>query len=158
MEPTDQTTEQPSAVPDDVRALAITLADRLDNEDPDLPITVADRLALCYELTRGDEPHYSALRKVSDEPWQVSTRAEYAARLRARAAEIAQPSLADRFAAAAQASRDIARQIGAGYDEHPRWRAAERTADDLWSLARNAGYSVNALVSAAAAALKAGDA
>lgn len=68
-----------------VRALLITMADRLTHDEPGDPITEADRLALCRELTQGDEPLYSLLRARSAERWRVSTRGQYADRLRAKA-------------------------------------------------------------------------
>lgn len=61
----------------------------------------------------------------------------------------AEPSPLDRYAAASQTCRDVARQVGPGYDEHPDWRAAERTADDLWKQARAAGHTVDEILAAA---------
>lgn len=59
-----------------------------------------------------------------------------------------QPNLVDQYAAANQTCRDIAKQIGPGYDEHPDWRAAERTTEHLWAQARDAGHTVDELMAA----------
>jgi hypothetical protein len=70
---------------DNLRALLILLADRINAVRPTEPMTEADRLALCHELTDGDEPHYSALLALTVEPYCTGTRAAYAARQRQRA-------------------------------------------------------------------------
>jgi hypothetical protein len=77
--------EQPTPTDDTTRALLILLADRINAVNPNEPMTERDRLDLCAELTDGDEPHHSTLRALSVEPYCTGTRAEYAARLRARA-------------------------------------------------------------------------
>ncbi|MFF3310503.1 hypothetical protein [Streptomyces sp. NPDC002952] len=134
-----------------VRALLLTLADRLTNENPDEPITETDRLALCHELTRGDEPLHSALRAASVEPHATGTRGAYAERLKHRAASQAadEPSLLDQYAAASQRCVDIAQQVGVRHcDEDPQWRAAEREAEAIWKAARAAGYTSAELIAA----------
>lgn len=60
----------------------------------------------------------------------------------------AEPSLLTRYARACQTCRDIAAQVGPGYDEHPQWRAAEREAEDLWKQARAAGHTVAEILTA----------
>ena len=70
---------------DALRALLILMADRILAINPNAPMTEAARLTLCLEITDGDEPHHSALRALSVEPYCTGTRAEYAARLRTRA-------------------------------------------------------------------------
>jgi len=60
----------------------------------------------------------------------------------------AEPNLPARYADASETCRAIARQVGPGYDEHPEWRAAERTANQLWKQARAVGHTVNELLAA----------
>jgi hypothetical protein len=67
--------------------------------------------------------------------------------LRARTAE-QQPTVLDRYAAANQNCRNIAAEIGVDYEEHPRWRAAEREAEHLWKQARAAGHAVAEILAA----------
>lgn len=59
-----------------------------------------------------------------------------------------QPTVLDRYAAANQACRDIAAEIGVDYETHPRWRAAERVAEQLWQQAREAGHTVKTITAA----------
>ncbi|MGW0837514.1 hypothetical protein [Streptomyces prunicolor] len=59
-----------------------------------------------------------------------------------------QPTILDRYAAANQACRDIAAEVGVDYEEHPRWRAAERHAEQVWQQARAAGHTVKQITSA----------
>lgn len=61
----------------------------------------------------------------------------------------AESSLLDRYAAADQNCRDIATQVGTGYDENPQWRAAERTAEHLWKQALDAGHTADEILTAA---------
>jgi hypothetical protein len=75
--------EQP--LDDNLSALLILLADRIAAIDPDDPMTETARLRMCAELTDEEEPHYSALRALTVEPYCTGTRAAYAARLRQRA-------------------------------------------------------------------------
>lgn len=70
-----------------------------------------------------------------------------ASELKVRAAE-QQPTLLDRYAATNQTCRDIAAEVGAHYDEDPRWRAAEREAERLWTQAREAGHAVAEILAA----------
>jgi len=60
----------------------------------------------------------------------------------------AESSLLTRYAAASQTCRDIAQQIGPGYDDNTRWRAAEREAEHLWKQARAAGHTVDEILAA----------
>lgn len=85
-QPQDQhTPQQDTGHSEAVRNLLINMADLLDHNEPAEPITEADRLRLCYELTHGDEPLYSQLRAQSAESYRASTRGEYAGRLRTKA-------------------------------------------------------------------------
>lgn len=61
---------------------------------------------------------------------------------------MSEASLPARYAAAVQRGRDIAAQAGPGYDEDPTWRSNERTVEDLWKQARNAGHTVAELMDA----------
>ncbi|MFD5814389.1 hypothetical protein [Streptomyces sp. NPDC127038] len=51
------------------------------------------------------------------------------------------PPLVARYAAAVQTGRDIARQVGARYDENPAWRANETRIEQLWAEAQAAGHT-----------------
>ncbi|NUS83689.1 MAG: hypothetical protein HOY75_13320 [Streptomyces sp.] len=90
MKPTQQAPDQPTPPHNDdqseaLRALLINMADLLHHNEPADPITEADRLRLCHELTHGDEPLYSQLRARSAESYRASTRGQYAGRLRTKA-------------------------------------------------------------------------
>lgn len=61
----------------------------------------------------------------------------------------AESTLLDQYAAANQACRDIAAQVGVRHcDEDPQWRAAEREAETLWKQARAAGHTVEEILAA----------
>ncbi|MCI3277612.1 hypothetical protein [Streptomyces cylindrosporus] len=59
-----------------------------------------------------------------------------------------QPDILTQYADANQAVRETAHRLGAGYDETPEWRGAERTAEQLWSQARAEGHSPAAISAA----------
>jgi hypothetical protein len=143
-------TGQPTTLDEaSLRALVILMADRLAAEEPDEPMTEASRLGLARQLTEGEGPQRSALlaRTVLGAPG--ATRSEYAQLLRMEADGL---DLVGRYVAANTRSREIGQQAGIRYDEDPRWRMAERTAEDLFTRARAAGHSVAELCAASAAA------
>jgi hypothetical protein len=143
---TDQTGAQPSPTGETtVRTLLITMADRLTNETPDDPMIEAHRLDLARELAGRDTYLRDNLLARTVHIAPDATRGQYATVLLAVADTL---DLVARYAAAAKRCRDVSREVGPGYDDHPKWRGAERDANDLWTKAREAGHSSAALMDA----------
>jgi hypothetical protein len=131
-----------------LRALLITMADRLRNEAPDDPMIEAHRLDLVRELAgRNTELRDELLaRTVHVAP--DATRGQYAAILLAVADTLDLPA---RYATASRRCQDIAQQVGVRHcDESDEWRAAEIAANALWTKAREAGHTTSALMAASA--------
>lgn len=125
------------------------IADRLERSRPDQRLTATGRLAV-LQATTMDPVLGRALQVAAPEIISPVTRTAYAARLREIAA--VEPSLLDRYAAATQRCRDIAKEIGfRDSDTDPRWRAADRKAEAIWKEALAAGHTADELTAASRA-------
>ncbi|WP_037616387.1 hypothetical protein [Streptomyces aureus] len=146
---TDQTGEQHSPTGEaTLRALLITMADRLKGEVPGDPMIEAHRLDLARELAGRDTDLRDALLARTVHVAPDATRGEYAGVLLAVADTLDLPA---RYAAAVQKCRDIAQQVGVkNCDDSAEWRAAEIAANELWTKAREAGHTTATLMATSA--------
>ncbi|MET7944261.1 hypothetical protein [Streptomyces sp. NPDC005302] len=147
MDRIDQQAHQPSPTGEaTIRALLLTMADRLNNEAQDEPMTEKGRLDLARELAGRDTDLHTALLAASVHVAPEATRAEYAAVLLAVADTL---DLVNRFAAANQTCRDIAQRVGVREcDDSQEWRDAETECNRLWDLAHEGGHSSATLLAA----------
>ncbi|MEV1063405.1 hypothetical protein [Streptomyces sp. NPDC050263] len=126
------------------------IADRLEHNRPAAELTPTARLAV-LQATTMDPVLSHALNTAAPEITGPITRRDYAASLRAvlDGTPAGQPSLLERYAAATQRCRDIAKDIGfRDCDTNPRWRAADRQAEAVWKQALAAGHTSEQLTAA----------
>jgi len=133
-----------------VRTWLGEIADRLERNRPAAELTATARLAVLQATTMN--PVLSrALRIAAPEITEPITRRDYAARLREIVASTpaGEPSLLERYAAATQRCRNVAKEIGfRDCDTNPRWRAADREAEAIWQEALAAGHTREQLTAA----------
>lgn len=147
MDRIDQQVPQPSPTGEaTIRALLLTMADRLNNEAQDEPMTEKVRLDLARELAGRDTDLHTALLASSIHVAPNATRSQYAAVLTAVADTL---DLVNRFAASQQLCRDIAQRVGLlQCDDSQEWRDAETETNRIWDLAHEAGHTSAVLLAA----------